>query len=204
MKWTTALRTLEEVGARCAHMSAQPATIVPLRVSAAWVHGDLLGPRRDDVGDLDGVSVALAVNAGQDECAWLTQPRGAGQWLAASALEKRPVRLFFRSEQAPVWNHRIERPVRFWTPQDGLDAAVLDAVREGRGEDLRPPAPAPGELAARLDAELAVSLLAVRRTSADYDEHRWAPGSPLKRADALAAAAGGYVDLLDARGSVAP
>lgn len=208
MKWTTALKTLEQVGERCAHVAALPPATFALHVEEAWVFGPLLGPVQEEVGDTDGVHVALVTDAAAADLAWGTQPAGAGQWLAAAGLEKRPVRLVLRPGDGPVGNHAVDRPVRFWSRQEGLDHDVLRALRAGDGEHLRPSAPAPEEAGAQLAADLAVSLAAVRRAGADYDAHRWAPGNPVKRADVLAAAVRGYVELLsageDAGDSVGP
>ncbi|MEZ0165674.1 hypothetical protein AB2L27_13005 [Kineococcus sp. LSe6-4] len=198
MKWTTALRTLEDVADRCAHVSRQPAGIVRLRVSEAWVFGALLGPRRDDLPDADAVQVALVTNAAEEDSAAGTRPPAGGHWLAASGLETRPVVLWFRSAQAPVWNHVVDRPVRFWTEHDGLDHDVLVQLRAGDGAALRPAAPAPGELVERLGRELRVSREALRRSAVEYDDKRWSPGSPAKRGDVLADAALGYLAVADA------
>lgn len=197
VKWTTALRTLEDVAGRCAHAHRQPAGIVTLRVAEAWVSGPLLGPRREELPD-DAVQVALVTNAAEEDCAPGTLPPAAGHWLAASGLGTKPVVLRFRSAQAPVWNHLVERPVRFWTAEEGLDHDVLVQLRAGDGESLRPPAPSPDELVDRLERELRVSRGALRRTAGEYDEKRWAPGSPKKRGDALADAALGLLAVEDA------
>lgn len=203
MKWTTALKTLEQVGERCAHVAALPPGIIALQVEEAWVFGPLLGPVQEEVGDLDGVRVALVTDAAALDLAWGTRPTGAGQWLAASGLEKRPVQLVLRPGDGPVGNHAVDRPVRFWSREDGLDHDVLRALRAGDGEHLRPQSPTAEEAARQLDADLAVSLAAVRATGADYDAHRWAAGDPVKRADALAAAVRGYAELLTARDAAA-
>ncbi len=199
VRWTTAVRTAEQVAERCAHVAAQPAGIVRLRVVEAWLWGPLLGPPAAEVPDDGGVDVALVCEADPVECAWGTTPPGAGQWLAASGLAKRPVRLVFRSAAEPVWNHEVTTPVRLWSAAGGGAQDVLEALRAGGGAALRPPAPSPAELRERLDRELAASLEAVRRASAEHDEHRWSPGSPVGRADALAAAVRGYLQLLGAR-----
>ncbi|MEZ0491818.1 hypothetical protein AB2L28_06150 [Kineococcus sp. TBRC 1896] len=198
MKWTTALRTLEDVAERCAHVHRQPAGIVTLRVTEAWVHGPLLGPRREELPDADAVRVALVTSAAEEDCAAGTRPPVAGHWLAASGLGTKPVVLRFRSAQAPVWNHVVDRPVRFWTAEEGPDHDVLVQLRAGDGESLRPPAPSPAELVERLERELRVSRGALRRTATEYDEKRWAPGSPKKRGDALADAALGLLAVEDA------
>ncbi|GAA0297026.1 DUF7711 family protein [Kineococcus aurantiacus] len=204
MKWSTALKTLQDVADGCAHVGRQPEGIVRLRVFQAWVFGTLLGPRTDDVDDATGVRVALVTNAREGECAFGTRPPAAGHWLAASGLATRPAQLFFRSGEVPVWNHVVDRPVRFWTREEGLDADVLERLRAGEGAALRGEPPTPAELAARLDAELAVSLEALRRTASEYDAKRWSPGSPERRGDALADAALGYLDLRTARGTLRP
>ncbi|NAZ85547.1 DUF7711 family protein [Kineococcus indalonis] len=200
MRWATAVRTAEHVAERCAHVAAQPPGIVRLRVLEAWLWGPLLGPPAEEVPDDGGVGVALVCDADPVECAWGTAPPGAGQWLAASGLAKRPVRLVFRPAGRPVGNHAVTGPVRLWTVDGGPEAGVLEALRAGEGAGLRPPRPAPEVLRAQLEQELVASLAAVRRASGDFAAHRWAPGSPLARADALAAAVAGHLELLDALG----
>ncbi|NAZ84201.1 hypothetical protein GTR02_20560 [Kineococcus sp. R8] len=192
MKWSTVLQKVEQVVAACQAMAATPPGIVPLRVRSAWLVGDVLAGPRDD---LDVVAVALAVD---QDVAWGTQPQGAGQWLRAARLATAPVSVTWRPAHA-VANHAVVRPLRCWDDADGADEAVLAAVRAGTAPALRSAAPTPQERAARLEADLATSLAALRRTSADVVEHRHSPGSPAKRADALADAAAGYLALLDAR-----
>ncbi|ABS05112.1 DUF7711 family protein [Kineococcus radiotolerans] len=202
MKWTTAVSKLAEVAAGCEHARTLPAGLVGFQAEEAWVFGSLLGPRREQVDDLTGVGVALAVDLPESDCALFTRPPAGEHWLNAAGLAKLPVRLLFRSGRAPVWNHVVERPVRFWSHADGLDHEVLLQLRSGDGEALRPEAPAPGELRERLDRDLAASLAALARTTRAYDEKRWSPGSPKKRGDALCDAALGYVDLRAARDSL--
>jgi hypothetical protein len=193
VKWSTAVQKVEQVAAACEAMARTPPGIVPLRVSSAWLFGGVLdGPRED----LETVAVALAVD---EDVAWGTQPHGAGQWLNASRLLTAPVALTWRPAQA-VANHAVVRPVRCWDAVTGVDEGVLAALHDGTVAALRPPAPAPAEHAARLAADLATSLAALRRTSADVTRHRFSPGSPQRRADALADAAAGYLELLDEQG----
>jgi len=189
VKWSTAVQKVEQVGAACQAMARTPPGIVPLRVASAWLFGGVLDGPRDD---LDVVAVALAV---AEDVAWGTAPHGAGQWLNASKLLTAPVALTWRPAHA-VANHAVLRPVRCWDAADGVDEAVLDALRDGSVAALRPPAPSPAERAARLADDLATSLAALRRTSADVTRHRFTPGSPQRRADALADAAAGYLELL--------
>jgi hypothetical protein len=71
-------------------------------------------------------------------------------------------------------------------------------LSEGRGEDVRIPAPSPEELRARLRSDLDVSLAALRERTKTYEERRWSPGKLTPVADALWQASNGYLDLLDA------
>ncbi|NIZ91127.1 DUF7711 family protein [Kineococcus rubinsiae] len=192
MKWSTAVQKVEQVNAACQAMARTPPGIVPLRVTSAWLCGGVLEGPRDD---LEAVAVALAV---EEDVAWGTSPHGAGQWLNASKLLTAPVRLVWRPARA-VANHAVVRPLRCWYLDDGPDEAVLAAVRAGAAGALRPPPPSPDEAAARLADDLATSLAALRRSTADVVEHRFSPGSPQRRADALADAAAGYLELLDAQ-----
>ncbi|WP_369052467.1 DUF7711 family protein [Kineococcus terrestris] len=195
MRWTTAARQLEKVAAGCAHAARLP--FLGLRVEEAWVHGRLLGPREDDVPD-GAVAVALVCDAARDDVPWGRAPAGAQHWLGAAGLATLPVAVVFRSAAGPVAGHAVQRPVRFWSREDGVDEDVLRAVRDGDAERLRPPAPEPERAAADLAEEARVSLAALRRASADYREHRWGGGSPVARADVLADVVAGWLDLLDA------
>jgi hypothetical protein len=202
VKWTTAVSKLADVAAGCEHARSLPAGLVGFQVEEAWVHGSLLGPRREQLPDAEPVRVALVVDLPEVDCALFTRPPGGQHWLNASGLSKQPVQLLFRSVRAPVWNHVVDRPVRFWSHEDGLDHEVLLQLRAGDGGALRPEAPTPEELRERLDRDLAASLAALTRTTRAYDEERWSPGSPKKRGDALCDAALGYVDLRRARDSL--
>lgn len=198
MKWVRAVHHVESLAQACAEMVTRPASIFPLRVSQLWAVGEILGPRRDD---LESVTVALCVDLPSDAVPWLSEPRGAQHWANATRLAQNPVVALWRSVHAPVWNHDIDRPVLVWDEADGVREEVLAALRDGRGESLRPPAPAPGELRARLEDELAVSLRALRVCTKDYEDRRWSPGKLEPIADALWRASNGYLEVLDATGA---
>ena len=104
----------------------------------------------------------------------------------------------WRSNLVPVWNHRIDRPVLVWDQTQGVYETALAAIRDGDGESVRIQAPTRDELVERLQDELAASRLAMRTTTAEYDDTRWGPGKLAPRADAMWAAAAGYLDVLDA------
>ena len=148
--------------------------------------------------DLDSVPVVLAVDLPADEVAWLCSPAGAKHWSHATGLSKNPVVAIWRSTRVPLWNHRIRGPLLIWDESGGVHADALAALRNGTAGTLRLPEPAPDELASRLEAELAVSLRALRSTTAAYEQRRFSPGKPEPVADALWRASAGYLDVLAA------
>jgi len=194
MKWARAVHHLETLAQSCVEMATKPPSIFPLRVTGLWAVGDILGAMRD----IEWVTVALAVDLPVDDVPWLSEPPGAQHWASATRLSKNPIVPLWRSIHAPVWNHFIDRPAPLWNSTDGVAEETLAALREGRADSVRPPAPTADDLRARLADELKVSLLALRHRSRDYDERRWKPGKLEPTADALWRATDGYLDLLDA------
>jgi len=184
-------------------MATRPATIFPLRVTALWVFGEVLTSQND----LARLRVVLAVDLPADDVAWLCPPRGAEHWSHAAGLSKKPVVAHWRSTRAPVWNHRIRGPLLIWDEhgiRDGSGEVAVDvfaALRDGTSDALRLPEPAPGELASRLEAELAVSLRALESVTATYEQRRFSPGKLEPVADALWNASAGYLDVLSSRWS---
>lgn len=200
MKWSRAVHHLEELARVCADMSGRPATIFPLRVTALWTFGEVLTSRDD----LDSLPVVLAVDLPVEDVAWLCAPAGAEHWSHATGLAKNPVVAIWRSTRAPLWNHRIRRPLLVWDEhgmQDESGEGVADglaALRDGHAEALRLPEPTPHEMTSRLEAELAVSLRALESTAAVYEQRRFSPGKLEPVADALWRASAGYLDVLGA------
>lgn len=177
-------------------MTQRPAAIVALRVSQLWVFGELLA----SPADLDWIKVALVIDAPPDQVPWLGEPKGAGQWVNATRVNRNPISVRWRSAQAPVWNHSIERPALVWSAPDGLRDNVIAAIRSGAAESVREPAPPVDEWTARMGAELAISMAALRAATTDYDDRRWRPGKLEPVADALWRAAEGYLDVKAALG----
>jgi len=198
MKWTRALHHLEQLAAACADLTKRPATIFPLRVTSLWTFGEVLDSR-DDVSVLP---VVLAVDRPVQDVPWMCPPAGAEHWSNATRLSTSPVVAMWRSTQAPLWNHHIRRPLLIWDePQGDGPGAVVDglaALRDGTAEALRLPEPAPGELSARLEAELEVSLHALEAATAAYEQRRFGMGKLEPTADALWRAGAGYLDVLRA------
>lgn len=200
MRRSRAIHHLEELAHTCADLAQRPATIFPMRVSALWTFAEMLGGRDD----LDSVPVVLSVDLPVEELAWLCAPAGAEHWSHAAGLPQRPVVAIWRSTGAPVWNHRIRRPLLIWDehgvhPESGEAANDgLSALREGTEQTLRLPEPTPAEMASRLEAELALSVRALESTAASYEQRRFSPGRLEPVADALWRASAGYLDVLKA------
>ena len=194
MKWARAVFHLESLAQSCADMATRPTTIFPLRVAQAWAVGDVLEAPRD----LEFVTAALCVDLPSADVAWWSEPAGAQHWANATRLAKNPVLAWWRSAQAPVWNHRIVRPALLWDEPGGVRDETLRALADGRVEEFRAPAPDPAERWTRLRDELAVSRASLRDRTTAYDEKRWSPGRLEPFADALYRAADGYLDVLSA------
>jgi hypothetical protein len=175
-------------------MSGRSATIFPLRVTELWTFGEVLTGQED----LDSLPVVLAVDLPVDEVAWLCLPAGAEHWSNATRLSQSPIVALWRSTRAPVWNHRISRPLLIWTESGGVATHALSALRVGNAEAMRLPEPTPQERTRRIEAELTVSLRALQRATAAYEQRRFSPGKLEPVADALWRAGAGYLDVLAA------
>lgn len=185
---------LETLAQTCAEMATRPRSVFSLRVVQLWAAGDILGAVRD----VETVTVALAVDLPIDDVSWLSEPPGSQHWANATHLTNNPVIALWRSTYAPVWNHHIDRPALLWDSESGVAEETLAAVKQGRGDRVRLPAPTPDELRAHLDDELTVSLRALRGQTRSYEDRRWSPGNLEPAADALWRASDGYLDMLDA------
>lgn len=183
---------LAELAEKCGEL---PASFFRFQVVELWVFGDLL----DVPKDLDIIEVALVTDLPVDEVPWMTEPVGAEHWANSTRLSRNPFTARWRSKEAPVWNHRIERPALIWSAANGIDEEAMVAVSDGTAELVRQAAPTPEELRRRVDDELAVSLAALRRANQDYTDRRWAPGKLTPHSDALWRTTSGYLDLLDVK-----
>ncbi|MEC3974096.1 DUF7711 family protein [Amycolatopsis sp. H20-H5] len=191
MKWATAIRTLKDLALAANQVADSSYTLPVTQLWAAW---EILGKPQDD---LAWVTVGVVVDLPVDEVAWLTKPRGAEHWEYSTRAAKMPAVTLWRSAHAPVWNHWLDRPAQFWDHETGLAEDVLDALRAGKGEDVRAPAPSEDEFRARQQDDIAVSLKAVRERTRTYEERRWKPGKLTAVSDPLWEATNGYVDLVD-------
>ncbi|WP_167976514.1 DUF7711 family protein [Lentzea indica] len=190
MKWTRAVHHLAELAEKCGEL---PASFFRFQVVELWVFGDLLDVPRD----VDVIEVALVTDLPVDEVPWLSEPVGAEHWANSTRLSRNPFEARWRSKDAPVWNHRIERPALIWSAADGINEEALVAVSDGTGELVRQAAPSPEELRKRIEDELEVSLRALRRANEAYTDRRWGAGKLTPYSDALWRTTTGYLDLLD-------
>jgi hypothetical protein len=181
---------LVELAEKCDDL---PGSFFRFQVVELWVFGELL----DVPKDLEIIEVALVTDLPVDEVPWLSEPVGAEHWANSTRVSRNPIDALWRSKDAPVWNHRIERPALVWSAVDGINEEALVAVSDGTGELVRTAAPAPEELRKRLEDELAVSLQALHKANQDYTDRRWSPGKLTPYSDALWRTTTGYLDLLD-------
>ena len=198
MNWTRAVHHVELAAAECTRLAALSAATMPVQVVQMWVFGDILGDLHESA-ELDQVDLALVLDLPASAVPWLAAPPAAEHWLRMTRLAKNPVRVCWRSADAPVWNHRIVRPLLVWEQPTGLIDEALDALREGRGAASGSPAPTPEQLAHRVADELAISLAALQTCTAAYAERQFTPTKLGPTADALWRTCDGYLDLLSYR-----
>lgn len=176
------------------------------RVAGLWEDEAVLtgiyafGPVLESADDLRFVSVALVLDLPADELTWGARPQSCAGLAALLELDKAPVTWLWRPAVWPVWNHRIERPLRIWSTE-GADVAALDALARGEAEPLRLPAPSDDELREQLSDELAACLVHLRRVRDAYWEPDWRKenrGFGEYPENHLWNAVDGYLDLLDA------
>jgi hypothetical protein len=198
VNWTRAVHHVELAAAECTRLADLSAATMPVRVVQMWVFGDMLGDGRESA-EIDQVDLALVLDLPASAVPWLTAPPAAEHWLRMTRLAKNPVRVWWRSAAAPVWNHRIVRPLLVWQQPTGLVDEALVALRERRGAASGSPAPTPEQLVHQVADELAVSLAALQSCTTAYAERQFAPTKLGPAADALWRTCDGYLDLLSSR-----
>ncbi len=195
MKRSTAVDHIVRIAEDCAGMRGSMLE-VPELVSV-WAFGKVLDvdARWTDADHF--VSCAIAVDLPELRLPWLAPPEEVVALGRLVRWDKRPVAPLWRSARAPVWNHRIVRPLRVWSHDGGSDDDAIAALRERVGlDEHRETAPTAEELADRLQREVEASLVALRGAVDTYDDKRWSRERTMPYADALFEAAYGYCDLL--------
>jgi hypothetical protein len=165
----------------------------PLLIEA-WVFGELLELPQD----LEVVSLALVVDLPSEDVPWYARPTPAEHAISLLGFEKYPLRWFWRPAVWPVWNHAIDRAVRFWS-RTGTDTPVLDALAHREVEALPMIGPPSVEaLREQLVIEHGAARDHLRGVLDRYDDRDWQcehSGLGLRRDDHLWCAAHGFLDL---------
>ena len=199
MNRSRAVGHLVEMAEACADVDARLCVLDDEgpRISSFWAFGKVLDSAHEWTEEDRWADAAIVLRLRETELPWLAPPE-AVQWVAQMAgWAKRPVVTIWRTEDRPVWNHHIVRPMLLWDTSAGLRRQALAALRDGVGmEQHREPAPSPEALAEQVRRETEISLAAVRRAAEDFERHRWGRGQVVRYADALFAATHGYLDLL--------
>ena len=192
MKWTTAVGHVRRLAEQCAEVSQLPSNLRLLRVTELWAFGDVLGAPRE----LEWAAAAVRVDLPVEAVPWMCRPDGTDLWADLTRASKNPVGIWWRSSLAPVWNHRIVRPLLVWDEAVGIHENALVALQEGRGAAVSMAPPSQEEFVSRMDEELQNSLAALQRRTQEYEsDHTTRLGV---RGDQLHAAALGYLDVLAA------
>ncbi|MBB5787038.1 hypothetical protein HD601_001613 [Jiangella mangrovi] len=169
---------------------------------AAYAFGQIL----EDAGDLDVVQVAIVLDLPAAQLTWGAQP-AACRWLRyVLDLGRNPVSARWRPAAWPVWNHRIQRPLRLWSAADGIDSAALDALSRGKAESFRLPSPPHEERAEQYRLELTACrdhLRTVRDHYWDRDWRREHHGDGDYPDQQLWSATDGYLEMVDVVHSLA-
>lgn len=171
VKYATAVGHVRMVVEACADAAAKMQAIGRERpyVLEAWVFGALL----DAPQEIEATDVAFVVDAPAAEVPWGAEPGGLRWFTNFYRIDRYPVRWFARPVDRPVVNHRIRRPVHFWST-DGPHEAALQALAEGRVDDLPRAAELDAEgLDRQLDDEAATVLAALGGVVDAYWQHDW-------------------------------
>ncbi len=197
MRRATAIRHLVEMGEAATELVDRARSLGAAPLTELWVTGDLL----TWADELDRGSVVLVLDLPADQLTYLALEPTA-EWVGTQLrLGKRPMAWSYRPAVWPAWNVRDRRLARFWTDGEGLDDAVIEALRARRLDDLTIVAPEDGEWAAQLEVELEASRRHLRDVLDHYGDRDWRRAhnsydeSP---EDHLWRAAQAVTDLLDA------
>lgn len=192
MKWSTAVGHVRRLAEQCQDFAERPSSLHRLGVTELWAVGEVLGAPRE----LDWVTAAVRVDLPVEDVPWMCRPVGADYWADLTRASKNPVGIWWRSSHAPVWNHRIVRPLLVWDAAEGIREDSMGALRDGTGSSAGLAPPTQEEFVARMNDEVRTSLAELRRRTQEYEtDHTTRLGV---RGDQLHAAAQGYLDVLSA------
>jgi hypothetical protein len=195
MRYRRAVEKLRTLASACDAERAWPGDD-PILLEA-YAFGEVL----DGPDELDRVEVVLVLNLPAEEVVWESTPRQA-VWLEDSLrLNKGGYSYRWRSSRDSVSNHRIRRPVRFWSREGGPDEGVLQALSERRFGDLPRLETPPEDQREQVAGELAVAFGRLRAVRDSYWDQQWRRehrGFGRYPENELWDAIDGYLDLYDA------
>jgi hypothetical protein len=169
VKRATAIRHLVEMATTASKNLRLRSTDSGWPLEELWVTGDLLS----SVAELDAGAVVLTVDVPTTEMPWLAL-HPTGEWIGDQlGLGKRPIRWCYRPLAWPPWNHEHRRVARFWDAANGLDDAVIDALRSRDLNRVHVVEPTDDELIEQLRSELVISGLHLRTILDPYWDHDW-------------------------------
>jgi len=180
MKRSTAITRLNEIAGGLDRAVQWPG----VTVVSAYVFGAFL--ERD--AQIERIELALVVAESPETVPWMVRPARVEALAKMLRLPKLPVSWWWRPADWPVWNHTINRAVRFWGAHGGRDQRALDGLAAGWLEHIAVESPANrGELIGQVLVERDIArqhLVAVTESFYDADwrrEHRGGgiyPGAP--------------------------
>jgi hypothetical protein len=169
VKRQTALGHLVEIAAMATDQLRFRGSEIGWPVEQLWVAGDLLSTSSMiEVG-----TVVVVIDVPAEQMSWLAL-NPAGEWAGEQLrLRKRSMHWCYRPFAWPAWNHEHRRLVRFWSADDGLDDAVIDALRTRRMHRLDVVEPSDGQLVEQLRIEWPVSASHLREIVESYWDRDW-------------------------------
>lgn len=193
MQYRRAVERLRMLAEACEQTRRVPADEPFLR--EAYVFGDLL----EGTDPIEAIEVVFVLNLPSEEVSWGSHPPGTAWLVDFLHLDKGGIAYWWRSNRAPVANHRIDEPVRFWSLA-GIETEVLEALAERRFSSARQQTTAARRPPAQVEAELRTALDHLRSVHKGYWDRRWRRahrGLSRYPEHHLWEAVQGYLELLD-------
>ncbi len=167
MKRSTAVRHLVEMAEVATDHLRFRASDIGWPLEELWVAGALLGPDAE----IEHGTVVLMIDEPPDELPWLAPHPAAEDVADRLRLGKRPVSWRYRPMDWPPWTYQDRRVARFWSATDGVDDAVIDALRSAETVDMIEPTGT--EFVQQLGVELEVSRRHLRAILDRYWDDKW-------------------------------
>jgi hypothetical protein len=191
VKRSTAVNRLAEIAAELERSK--------LWRGATVVAGYVFGATLENVDDVERVQIAVTVDEPVENVPWMSHPAHLEALASLLRFDKLPMSWWWRPMAWPVWNHEITRAACFWSAQDGVDQAVLDALAAGSYDQLQFVEPSSAEeLIAQVRTERDIARRHLEDAVAGFHEREWRrehKGDGVYPGDHLWSAAAGFLDL---------